>query len=87
MGAVLAKDNADGRVFVREVPAGMGAARAGIAVGDELVTIEGRPVSKMTPEEVHEALAGKVGTKVTVTILRGGATLELSIERGPLAGT
>jgi len=87
VGAILAKDNADGRVFVREVPAGMGAARAGIAVGDELVAIEGRAVSKMTPEEVHEALAGKVGTKVRVTLVRGGSTLELSVERGPLAGT
>jgi C-terminal processing protease CtpA/Prc len=65
----------------------MGAARAGIAVGDEVVAIEGRAVKAMTPEEVHEALSGKVGTKVTMTILRGGTTIELHVERGPLAGT
>ena len=87
MGAVLAKDNADGRVFVREAPPGMGAARAGMAVGDEVIAIEGRAVSKMTPEEVHEALAGKVGTKVRVTVMRAGASVELSVERGPLMGT
>jgi predicted metalloprotease with PDZ domain len=87
VGAVLAKSNADGRVFVRDVPPGMGAARAGIAVGDEVVAIEGKPVVKMTPEEVHEALAGKVGTKVKVTVLRAGVTVECNVERGPLSGT
>jgi carboxyl-terminal processing protease len=84
---VLGKSNADGRVFVREVPAGMGAARAGMAVGDELLTIEGKAVTGMSAEEVHEALAGKVGTKVRVTVMRGGTIVELSVERGPLAGT
>jgi S1-C subfamily serine protease len=87
VGAVLAKDNATGRVFVRDVPPGMGAARAGLAAGDELVAIEGKPVVKMTPEEIHEALAGKVGTKVKVTVMRGGSTVEYVVERGPLAGT
>ncbi len=87
VGAVLAKGNTDGRLFVREVPPGMGAARAGLVVGDEVVAIGGRPVDKMTPPEVHEALAGKVGTVVKVTVLRAGVRLEYSIERGPLAGT
>src|SRR5690242_9449913 len=35
VGAVLGKDNRTGRVFVREVPSGMGAARAGLEEGDE----------------------------------------------------
>jgi S1-C subfamily serine protease len=87
VGAVLAKDNLSGRLFVRETPAGMGAARAGLAVGDEVVAIEGKPVATMTPPEVHEALAGKVGTKVKVTVVRAGSTLEVVVERGPLAGT
>jgi carboxyl-terminal processing protease len=87
VGAILGKDNADGRLFVRETPPGMGAARAGLAVGDEVVAIEGKPVSKMTPPEVHEALAGKVGTKVRVTVVRAGVTIEYVVERGPLAGT
>jgi len=84
---VLAKSNVDGRVFLREVPAGMGASKAGMAVGDEVVAIDGRPVLKMTPEEVHEALTGKVGTKVKITVQRAGVVIELSVERGPLAGT
>ncbi len=87
MGAVLGKDNANGRLFVREAPAGMGAAKAGLEVGDEVLAIDGKPVAKMSPPEVHEALAGKVGTKVKVTVARGGTTLDYVIERGPLAGT
>jgi len=87
VGAILGKDNVDGRLLVREAPAGMGAARAGIEVGDEVVAIDGKPIVRMSPSEVHEALGGKVGTKVRVTVVRGGASLEFVVERGPLAGT
>ena len=87
VGAVLAKDNQNGRLYVREAPEGMGAAKAGMAVGDEVVAIDGKAVTKMTPPEVHEALAGKVGTKVKVTVVRAGAMVELVVERGPLAET
>lgn len=87
VGAVLAKDNADGRLFVRQAPAGMGAARAGLAVGDEVVAIDGRPVAGMTPVDVHEALSGKVGTTVRITVLRDGVASDHAVERGPLSGT
>jgi len=87
VGAVLGKDNASGRLFVRAAPDGMGAARAGLLPGDEVVAIEGRPVSTMTPVEVHEALMGKVGTSVRITVMRDGARVEKVVERGPLAGT
>ena len=87
MGAVLGKDNADGRLFVRGAPPGMGAARAGVEVGDEVVAIDGKPAGRMTPAEVHEALSGRVGTKVRVTLVRAGVTIDREIERGPLAGT
>src|SRR5262245_21151180 len=36
VGAILGKDNRSGRVFVRQAPPGMGAARAGVAEGDEV---------------------------------------------------
>jgi C-terminal processing protease CtpA/Prc len=87
VGAVLGKDNRDGRLYIREVPPTMGAAKAGVEVGDEVIAIDGKPVVKMTPPEVHDALAGKVGTKVRVTVVRAGVTADFLIERGPLAGT
>jgi predicted metalloprotease with PDZ domain len=87
VGAVLGKDNVSGRVFLRDVPPGMAAAKAGLLVGDEVVSIEGKPVGTMTPEGVHEALQGKVGTKVRITVVRAKVSLEIVVERGPLAGT
>ena len=86
MGAVLGKNDHDGRLFVRDAPAGMGAAKAGIERGDEVTAIDGKPVSSMTPADVHQALAGAVGSKVKITVAREGQTLTFEIERGPLRG-
>ncbi len=84
---MLGKSNADGRLFVRDAPPEMGAAKAGIAIGDEVIAIDGKPVAKLTPVEVHEALAGKVGTKVRVSVVRNGVSIDYLVERGPLTGT
>lgn len=86
MGAVLGKNNQDGRLYVREVPADMGAAKVGIQAGDEVTAIDGKAVSSMTPDEVHAALAGAVGSKVKLTVVRDGQALTFEIERGPLRG-
>jgi hypothetical protein len=39
----------------------------------------------MTPKEVHEKLGGDVGSKVTLSIRRGGQgpTQDVMVERGP----
>jgi S1-C subfamily serine protease len=85
VGAVLGKDNRTGRVFVRDAPPGMPAERAGIRPDDEITAIDDVPVGKMTPEQVHEKLAGDVGTKVKLTVLHAGdAPRDVLVERGPL---
>ncbi len=84
VGAVFGKGNTDGRVFVREVPPDMAAAKAGLQVGDEVVAVNGAAVQKMSPDDVHRALAGEIGTKVQLTVLRRGERLEVTVERGPL---
>ena len=84
IGAVLAKDNKDGRLYVRETPADMGAARAGLLPGDEVLAIEGKATKEMSAEQVHQALHGDVGTKVSLTVSRKGVERTLSVERGPL---
>ena len=63
----------------------MGAARAGIEEGDEIVAIGGKNVDRMSPQEIHEALTGDVGTKVTLTVRRDGrgAGRDIVVERGP----
>jgi len=83
VGAILGKDNRTGRVYVREVPPGLGAARAGIEEGDELTAIDERPVAGMTPDDVRAALRGKVGTYVSVTIVHHGETRTVKVERSP----
>jgi carboxyl-terminal processing protease len=84
VGAVLAKDNRSGRVYVREAPADMGAAKGGVRVGDELVTIDGNAVQTMSPDDVHKALTGQVGSRVKLTVKRDGQTVDVVVERGPL---
>jgi C-terminal processing protease CtpA/Prc len=86
VGAVLGKDNKDGRVFVREVPSDMPAALAGVQVDDEVVSVDGRAAREMSPEDLHQALSGKVGTKVRLVVRHGGETRDVLIERGPLKG-
>ena len=46
-------------------------AKAGILAGDYLIAIEGKPTPEMTMQEVLDMLRGKVGTPVTVEVLRG----------------
>jgi C-terminal processing protease CtpA/Prc len=87
VGAVLGKDNQTGRVFVRDAPPGMPADRAGIHPDDEITAIDGAPVQKMTAQELHERLAGDVGSKVRLTVRKPGAEArEVVVERGPLRG-
>src|SRR5256885_12546641 len=57
----------EGRRFTADLPAGIPAAEAGLAVGDELIAADGAPF-----EEVR-SFAGKAGKKVTLTIRRNAA--------------
>jgi C-terminal processing protease CtpA/Prc len=84
IGAVLGQDKTDGRVFIRQVPPQMTAARAGVEVGDEVLLIDGQDVRRMSPEAIHQALAGDEGTHVSLTILRHGQIQRIAVERGPL---
>ena len=84
---MLGKDNRTGRVYVRDAPADMAAARAGLEVDDEVVAIDGKAVLGMSPDEVHQALFGNVGSKVSLSIARQGTPpRRVIIERGPLRG-
>ncbi len=48
------------------------AAKAGILAGDLIIKIDGKPVKGMTLGQAVEKMRGKVGTPITVTILRKG---------------
>jgi C-terminal processing protease CtpA/Prc len=87
IGAVLAQANADGRVTVRETPPGYPAERAGVTPGDEVLLIDGRDVRGMSPQAIHQALEGDVGSTVQLTLLRRGKVERVAMKRAPLAST
>lgn len=84
IGAVLGKQRTDGRLFVRGVPPGEGADKAGLEVDDEIVAIEGHPVKEMSEDDVKRAVRGDVGTALTVTVERAGQRRDVKVVRSPI---
>jgi C-terminal processing protease CtpA/Prc len=83
IGAVLGK-RTDGRLFVRGVPAGQGADRAGLEVEDEILSIDGHAVKEMSQEEIKQAVRGDVGSTMTITVERGGQKRDVKVVRSPI---
>jgi C-terminal processing protease CtpA/Prc len=82
IGAVLAQQS-DGRLFLREVPQGLAAGRAGLREGDEILLIGGRDVRTMSSDQVHGALSGEVGEPVKLTLVRDKEVLRVTLRRTP----
>lgn len=57
------------------------AAQAGLKPDDEILSVEGKPVSAMTLEQVREALRGEAGSRVRLMVRRRGESKEFSVER------
>jgi C-terminal processing protease CtpA/Prc len=83
IGAALGK-RTDGRLFIRSIPPGQGAANAGLAVDDEILLIDGREVRTMSEEDIRRAVRGDVGSTMVLTIERGGTRREIKLQRSPL---
>jgi carboxyl-terminal processing protease len=82
IGAVLAQDQ-NQRLFVREIPDGLAADRAGLEVGDEILTIDGYDARAMSVAGVHQALSGDVGEPVKLTLIRRGEVVRVTLKRTP----
>jgi membrane-associated protease RseP (regulator of RpoE activity) len=61
----------------------MDGARVGLEPGDEVLAVDGRDVRDLDPRGVHGALAGEVGTPVTLTVARRGRVERLTVVRKP----
>jgi C-terminal processing protease CtpA/Prc len=61
----------------------MDGARAGLEPGDEVLAVDGRDVRDLSPEAVHRALAGDIGSTVTLTVARRGGVERLTVVRKP----
>ena len=63
---------------------GSPAQKAGLLSGDQIIAVNGRDANGMTSDVATSLIQGKEGTKVTLTIKRGGATFDLSITRAEI---
>jgi len=71
----------EGKIFLDPMP-GRPAEAAGIKKDDQLVAVNGITITaEMTTDEVVKLVKGEVGTKVVLTIERGGQRQEITVER------
>ena len=82
IGALLGQ-RPDGRLFVRETPPELAAARHGVEPGDEILLIDGKDVRQMGEHELYRSLSGDVGTTVKLTLVRGDAVIRVTLARTP----
>jgi C-terminal processing protease CtpA/Prc len=81
IGAVIAQDDESGRLFLREVPPDLAAARANLKVGDEILLIDGLDVRFMDPKQINAALVGDVDSTVKLTMIRDQQVLRVTLKR------
>jgi carboxyl-terminal processing protease len=79
----------DKRIMIRAVQAGAPAAKAGVQAGDQILAIDGEPMTERTLSDVVDRLRGPVGAPLVLTVLRPtqGAEYAISIKRGRIIPT
>jgi C-terminal processing protease CtpA/Prc len=83
IGAVLGRDELTGAVHVREVPEGRTADRSGVLPGDRLKMVDGILVDALDPPRLRRLLRGPVGSRVTLTLVRGSEVIHVEVVREP----
>ena len=81
VGITIQQQEDDSGFLIAAVIDGGPAQEAGIAVNDLLIGVEDQDVRGMTMEEGAALVKGKEGTKVSLTVLRKGERMTLSVER------
>lgn len=70
-----------GTIIVFKVLEGSPASKAGVLVGDLVLSVSGQAVEGFQPRRVEEMIHGEVGTAVNLTMSRDGVRYELNLER------
>lgn len=78
---VKATEYTDGNLYVHHIISGTPAESAGIQVGDIITTIDGNSVQDMGATKAKNALIGDEGSKITLSVNRGGETFDFEIVR------
>lgn len=77
---VTAREDGTGIEVIQLEPDGP-AKEAGILPGDVIIAVDGQSIANMTVAEASNLIGGKEGTEVSLTLLRNGEQLVLSVER------
>ena len=72
IGAALARRGRTALRITSVVPGG-GAAEAGLAAGDEILSVEGRPIAELGLAGAVDLIRGPEDTRVRLTVRRGEA--------------
>ncbi|MCD7755622.1 MAG: S41 family peptidase, partial [Firmicutes bacterium] len=81
IGVTVSANTDDLGMDVRQVTEDGPAQAAGLLAGDIITAVDGTDISGMTTTEVRNLIRGEAGTQVTLTLLRDGQTLTVSVTR------
>jgi hypothetical protein len=71
---------------IAQVAPGGGAAEAGLGRGDDILAVDGRPVTELGFGGTVDAIRGPEGSVVTLTVKRGDATFDVRVPRRLVRG-
>jgi len=81
IGVTVEYDHQNKTIMVVAVHIGSPSEAAGMKVGDYIVGVNGKTVEEVGYDKMVNHIRGKVGTPVTVTVLRGDKKLDLTMTR------
>lgn len=76
----------DGQYYISEIYPGGPAEQAGVRVFDRLMAVDGKATSSLADGDVSTMIRGAAGSRVTLSLLRPGATdpVDVTITRGAI---
>lgn len=80
IGVVMGMDNQQ-KIHIIAVMEDSPGQKAGITEGDELIAVDGTPVTELAFDEVATHVRGQVGTNVVLTIMRNNQTQDITVTR------
>ncbi len=85
-GVGVAIKSDQGKVFIDQMLPGSAAEKAGVAAGDQLISVDGKAVDAGNIRAVAQAVRGEAGSAVVLRIIRPGqAERDLTVVRAALA--